>query len=83
MNTQIQQPIQPTNIVKPAIKAQLKSVDVRFGPGEEYATISILLLNEDDRHVITRMVQMTVEESEQWGTDDSYLLQFAIDKLGL
>lgn len=74
--------IKPTTVAKPVIKATVQYVLVQFQP-TEWATIRVNLLDEDGRIMQAHDVPMTVEESQSWTGDDTYVLNIALQKLGI
>ena len=84
MTTEIQlhKPIEPMQTQKPAVNAAVQYMIVNFGESE-WATIRLLLLDEDGLAVTAHDVAMTAEESRDWEGDDVYVLKLALQKLGL
>lgn len=84
MTTEIQlhKPIDPTQTQKPAVNAAVQYMIVNFN-AEEWATIRVLLLDEDGLAVAAHDVPMTRAESEPWEGDDMYVLKLALQKLGM
>lgn len=76
-------PIQPSNTSKPAVEAKLKFVNTLFQPGDGYAFAHVELFDEDGLTVAQHQVQFTEAELADWGTDDSFVLTLALQKLGL
>lgn len=79
----LQTPIQPVPSSKPAVEAICQFVVVQFGEGEQYAYSRILLNDEDGTTVATHEVKFTEEELAGWGTDDTFVLDLALTKLGI
>lgn len=82
MELQLHQPIETTVVVKPAINAAVQYMIVNFGT-EEWGTARILLLDEDGNAIAAEDVNVTLAESEAWEGDDTYILNLALQKLGL
>jgi hypothetical protein len=80
---QLQTPIQPIETSKPAVEAVCQFVIVQFGEGEQYANARIMLNDEDGKTVSSHQVNFTEEELAGWGTDDLFVLNLALDKLGI
>ncbi len=79
---QLQTPIQPAETSKPAVEAICNHVQVRFSAGDNYAFAHISLFDEDGKVVSYEQVNFTEEELADWGTDDTYVLNLALTKLG-
>lgn len=79
----LQTPIQPASTTKPATEAKMRGVIVTFGPNESYAYAHIELFDEDGETVAQQQVQFTEGELADWGTDDTFVLTLALQKLGL
>lgn len=79
----LETPIQPTPTNKPAIEAKLKFVTTLFQPGLNYAFAHVELFDEDGATVAQHQVQFTEAELADWGTDDTFVLNLALQKLGL
>lgn len=75
--------ITPRTIGKPARRAVCQNVTINFLNGAEYASARINLLDEDDRVVASHDVSFTESELEKWGSDDSFVLNLALSKLGI
>lgn len=82
MELNLHQPIEPTQTAKPAVNAAVQYVIVNFRP-EEWATIRLLLLDEDGNANAAHDVVMTEQESALWEGDDTYVITLALQKLGL
>ena len=84
MTTEIQlhKPIEPIQTQKPAVNAAVQYMMVNFGV-DEWATIRVLMLDEDGLAVAAHDVPMSQAESEAWEGDDMYVLKLALDKLGI
>lgn len=78
----MQTDIQPTTFYKPAVKAKLDYVAVQITE-ENWGRIRVLFLDDEDRAIAAEDVPMTLEESEGWQGDDSYVLTLALQKLGI
>lgn len=76
-------PITPVNTVKPAVKVQCQYVVISFAEGEDYATARINFLDEDDNVNLAYDVKFTAEELAGWSADDTFVINAALDKLGL
>lgn len=74
--------IQPTVFYKPAVKAKLDYVTVEVTE-ENWGRIRVLFLDDENRAIAAQDVPMTLEESESWAGDDSYVLMLALQKLGI
>lgn len=79
----LQTPITPVPSSKPAVEAICQYVLVQFGEGEQYAYARILLNDEDGTNVAAHQVYFTEEELSGWGTDDTFVLDLALTKLGI
>ncbi len=79
----LQTPIQPVETSKPATVALCQFVIVNFGEGDQYAHCRILLNDEDGSTVASHQVNFTAEELAGWGTDDTFVINLALDKLGI
>lgn len=79
---QLHKPIEPMQTQKPAVSAAVQYMIVKFGESK-WATIRLLLLDEDGLAVAAHDVPMTLEESNAWQGDDEYVLQIALQKLGM
>lgn len=79
----LQTPIQPVPSSKPAVEAICQFVVVQFGEGDQYAYARLLLNDEDGSTVATHQVNFTEEELAGWGADDTYVINLALDKLGI
>ena len=79
----LQTPITPVPSSKPAVEAICQYVLVQFGEGEQYAYARILLNDKDGSTVASHQVNVTEEELANWGTDDTFVLTLALQKLGL
>lgn len=79
----LQTPIQPVETSKPAVEALCQYVLVQFGEGEQYANCRVILNDEDGTTVATHEVKFTEEELAGWGTDDTFVLDLALTKLGI
>lgn len=79
----LQTPIQPVATSKPAVEALCQYVLVQFGEGDQYANCRILLNDEDGSTVVSHQVYFTEEELSGWGTDDTFVINLALDKLGI
>lgn len=79
----LQTPIQPTNATKPAVEAVMRFVTITFKPEEQYAYCHLELYDEDNVPVAQHQVQFTEAELADWGTDDTFVLTLALQKLGL
>ena len=75
--------ITPRNIGKPARRAVCQNVTINFLNGSEYASARIHLVDEDNRVVAAHDVNFTEAELEAWGTDDDFVLNLALTKLGV
>jgi hypothetical protein len=75
--------ITPRNIGKPARRAVCQNVTINFLNGSEYASARINLLDEDNRVVAAHDVNFTEAELESWGSDDDFVLNLALSKLGV
>lgn len=82
MELNIHQPIAPTQTQKPAVNAAVQYVIVNFNPNE-WATIRLLLIDEDGNANAAHDVVMTEEESQAWQGDDQYVITLALNKLKL
>lgn len=80
--TEISINIQPPLVSKPVVTAAVQYVNVKFVPSE-WATIRVIFLDEDGKIVIAHDVTMTLEESQLWLGDDTYVLNLALQKLGI
>lgn len=80
--TDLTQPIKPTQVAKPVVKAAVQYMIVNFNP-TEWATIRLNLLDEDGAAVIAHDVPMTFEESQGWTGGDEYVINLALQKLGI
>lgn len=78
----MQRDIQPTAFYKPAVKAKLGYVNVEI-TNENWGSIRVLFLDDEDRAIAAHDVPITLEESEGWQGDDSYVLTLALQKLGI
>lgn len=65
---------------KPITNVRLENVIIRFN-SDRYATATVLLLDEDGMVVDIKIVDFTLEEMNQWGVDDNYVLDLALQKL--
>lgn len=74
--------ITPTEVVKPAVKAELHKVIFEFMPNK-YAYAVVILLDEDNKPLEMKQVEFTLEEMNDWGQDDTYVLTLALQKLGM
>lgn len=74
--------IQPLQTSKPAIKASMNFVTIHFY-SEQYAYGRISLLDEDNNVVSIHDVNYTLEELNNWGANDNYVLELALQKLGI
>lgn len=79
----LQTPIQPVETSKPAVEAICQYVVVQFGQGDQYAHCRILLNDENGSTVASHQVNFTEEELAGWGTDDTSVINLALDKLGI
>lgn len=79
---QLHKPIEQIAVQKPAVNAAVQYMMVNFGV-EEWATIRVLLLDEDGLAVAAHDVVMTEEESHAWEGSDIYVLTLALEKLGI
>lgn len=79
---QLKTPIQPVETNKPAVEAVCNHVQIGFDAGDQYAFAQILLLDENGTIVSSNQVNFTEEELANWGTDDTYVLNLALTKLG-
>jgi hypothetical protein len=75
--------ITPRTIGKPATRAVCQYVNVQFLNNAEYATARINLLDVDGRVVASHDVAFTEAELSAWGTDDTFVLNLALSKLGI
>jgi hypothetical protein len=75
-------PIVPVETTAPAVKAQQVYVNVRFGEGDQYANGMVNFFDADGNIVQSSSVSYTEEELADWGTDDTYVLNLALTKLG-
>ena len=82
MELNLHKPIAPVTTQKPAVKAAVQYVVVNFKP-DEWATIRLLLLDEDNNAIAAHDVPMTSEESALWTGDDAYVLSLATMKLNI
>lgn len=82
MELNLHKPIAPTTVQKPAVNAAVQYVIVNFRP-DEWATIRMLLLDEDNNAIAAHDVIMTEEESAAWMGDDAYVLALATTKLNI
>jgi hypothetical protein len=80
-NTIISQ-IESTQIHKPAVTAKVQSVTVIF-QSDIWARINLVLFDEAGALVDNPTVDINEEESAGWVDDDRYILQLALNKLGL
>ena len=76
-------PITPVNTVKPAVKVACQYLVVTFGEGDTYATARINFIDEDGNINLAYDINFSAEELQEWGTDDTYIINAALDKLGL
>ncbi|MFN9901379.1 MAG: hypothetical protein ACK55Z_21875 [bacterium] len=74
--------IQPIQTSKPAVKAVMNFVTIEFSP-DKYAYGRLSLLDEDNTIVSVNDVDFTLEELNSWGMDDNYVLELALQKLGI
>ena len=79
---QLKTPIQPAETSKPAVEAICNLVQIRFGQQDQYAFAHITLLDENGITVSNAQVNFTEKELADWGTDDTYVLNLALIKLG-
>lgn len=79
----LETPIQPVETSKPATLAICQFVIINFGEGDQYAHCRILLNDEDGGTVASQQVNFTEEELADWGTDDTFVINLALDKLGI
>lgn len=79
----LQTPITPVETSKPAVEALCQYVLVQFGEGEQYANCRVILNDEDGSTVASHQVNFTEEELSGWGTDDTFVLDLALTKLGI
>lgn len=77
------QPIDPIPTSKPATVAICQYVVVQFGQGDQYANCRILLNDEDGSTVASHEVKFTEQELAGWSTDDTYVINLALTKLGI
>jgi hypothetical protein len=75
--------ITPRTIGKPARRAVCQNVTINFLNGAEYASARIHLLDEDNRVVASHDVAFSEAELSAWGTDDTFVLNLALSKLGV
>jgi hypothetical protein len=75
--------ITPRTIGKPARRAVCQNVTINFLNGAEYASARINLLDEDNRVVASHDVAFTEVELDGWGSDDNFVLNLALTKLGI
>lgn len=78
----IQKPIQSFTVIKPAVTARMANVTVNFNP-QNYASGMLMLFDEDGKMVTTYNVNFTLEEMNLWGEDDNYVLDLALQKVGI
>lgn len=76
-------PITPAITNKPAVTANLKFVTITFLPNEHYGYAHLELIDEDGMAVAQQQVQFTEAELADWGTNDTFVLTLALQKLGL
>jgi hypothetical protein len=74
--------IQPIQTSKPAVKAVMNFVIIEFS-SDKYAYGRLSLLDEDNTIVSVNDVDFTLEELNSWGMDDNYVLELALQKLGI
>lgn len=79
----LQTTIQPANANKPAVEALLRFVTITFKANDSYAYAHVELFDEDNVSVAQHQVQFTEAELADWGTDDTFVLNLALQKLGL
>lgn len=75
--------IVPFVVNKPAVKATVDSVIVQFKRPEEWGTVRVIFFDENDTLVQAYNVAITYEESQAWTGDDTYVLNLALQKLGI
>jgi len=76
-------PIAPLSHGKPSVEVSCQYVIVQFGEGDQYATARINFLDEDKTVNAAYDVAFTAEELESWGTDDTFVIDSALVKLGV
>ncbi len=79
---QLQTPIEPVATSKPAVTAVCNYVHIQFGSGDEYANACIILLDQEGSQVSIEQVKFTENELADWGTDDTFIINLALTKLG-
>lgn len=66
-----------------ATKIQLSSCEIsEFGLAPK-VTVRWSLLNSEDKWIKSDLIEITPSEYELWGSDDMYILDLVILKLGL
>ena len=74
--------ITPFQTIKTAVSAQMNFVHINFTLSD-YAYGRVSLLDENNNVVSTHDVPFTLEELNNWGTDDNYVLELGLQKLGI
>jgi hypothetical protein len=79
----LEQPIEETVIVKPAVLLKIEQVIVRFMEQDSYATAIYSLLNDDNVPVTTQPIGLTEAELSGWEADDQFVVDLIKTKLNL
>jgi hypothetical protein len=82
MELQLHTTIAPQQAYKPIVRAAVQHLLVTFN-ADEWGTARILFLDEDNNALRAEDVVITLAESTNWKKDDTYILNLALNKLGL
>jgi hypothetical protein len=79
----LEQQIETTTIIKPAVLLKIEQVIVRFMEQDSYATAIYSLLNDDGIAILTQPIGLTEAELLGWEADDQFVVDLIKTKLNL